>query len=96
MNVGRIVIAGNVKNSTIITGNKIPRKLDWIKNPFNDSLVCFVGGIKAQIVFEQSEGNYSFVISKENDGTTTQLAVGICSDLDKTKSMIDGYFYDMV
>lgn len=94
MQVGKIVIGGSVQNSTIITGNT--RKLSWIKNPFNDSLVCFVGGVKAQIIFEQSEGNYSFIISEEKNGITKQLAIGICADLDKIKLMIEGYFYGLV
>jgi hypothetical protein len=53
MQVGRVFINGSVQNSTIITGNNTSRKLGWVKNPFNDSLVCFVGDKKAQIIFLQ-------------------------------------------
>lgn len=96
MQVGRVFINGSVQNSTIITGNNTSRKLGWVKNPFNDSLVCFVGDKKAQIIFGQPKGNYNFIISEEKNGVTKQLVNGICTDLDKVKLMIEGYFYGLV
>jgi len=96
MNVGRIVIAGDVKNSTIVTGNNNRHKLEWVANPFNDSLVSFYNGVKCKITYDPSENNYSFFITEETNGATKQLAIGICSDLNKTKNMIEGYFHGMV
>lgn len=91
MNVGRIVIAGNVKNSTIITGNTKP-KLQWIYSLLTESWISTINEVHCEIKFNEEALMYNFAITERDK----VIASGSCNSFERTKNMIEGYFHGMV
>ena len=86
MRVGRIVISGDVKNSTIITGNTKP-KSQWIYSPLTQSWISFINQTQCEIKFNEEALTYSFTITERDK----VIASGSCNIFERTKNMIEGY-----
>lgn len=91
MRVGRTVISGDVKNSTIITGNTNP-KLQWIYSHLTESWISFINQVKCEIKFNDKTLLHDFIIIEREK----VIAHGSCNIFERTKNMIEGYFYGLV
>ena len=92
MQVGKIVIGGNVENSTIITGSVSTPTTNWIYNPLTERWIAFINHMKCEIWFDEPSLKYNFEIMQR--GVT--VASGSCGMFERTKNMVKGFFDDVV
>lgn len=92
MQVGKIVIGGNVENSTIITGSVSTPTTNWIYNPLTERWIAFINHMKCEIWFDEPSLKYKFEIMQRG----VIVAFGSCGVFERTKNMVKGFFDDVV
>ena len=92
MQVGKIVIGGNVENSTIITGSVSTPTTNWIYNPLTERWIAFINHMKCEIWLNESSLKYNFEIIQRG----VIVASGSCAMFERTKNMVKGFFDDVV